>query len=399
MGLPGTVGVPPAKSGRDARGPRRQWGILVALAVGRIAFGFQFQSVAALGPELTRVFQLDYASLGTLIGIYMAPGMFVAVPGGLLGRRFGERWVVAAGFVLMSAGAALAATATSPGGIGAGRLVAGLGAVLLIVLQGKMVSDRFHGQGFIMAMGMLVGTFPVGVGLAGLALGPVVRLAGWPGMFAVGGGLAALSFGLILFCSDVPRTPGSTWRMPSRPECLLVAVAGLVWTAYNAGYYGFLSYMPSLLALHGHPPALTALVLTLSTWLNLPGTLLGGWLAGRFGTGRVFVVGTAASFVAVAGPAVLDSPLVWALLFGTVASLQAGVIVAMGTLSARPENRAVGMGLFYTVYYAGGTAIPALCGVAADRAGTPAAALIAAAAIGALALPLYALHRRMAAPA
>jgi len=72
------------------------------------------------------------------------------------------------------------------------------------------------------------------------------------------------------------------------------------------------------------------------------------------------------------------------------------VIMAVGTLSARPENRAVGMGLFYSMYYAGGTVAPAFCGWAADMTGGPEGALLAAAAISALAIPLYMLHRRLA---
>lgn len=70
--------------------------------------------------------------------------------------------------------------------------------------------------------------------------------------------------------------------------------------------------------------------------------------------------------------------------------------MAIGTLSARPENRAVGMGLFYSIYYAGGTAVPPLCGWAADAYGRPEGALLAAAAVSALAAPMYLLHRRLA---
>ena len=40
-------------------------------------------------------------------------------------------------------------------------------------------------------------------------------------------------------------------------------VAGLIWTAYNAGYYGFLSYLPLLLAERQHPASLTALAMPL----------------------------------------------------------------------------------------------------------------------------------------
>src|SRR5512146_2157153 len=87
----------------------------------------------------------------------------------------------------------------------------------------------------------------------------------------------------------------------------------------------------------------------------------------------------------------------FAVIIGIAGSLHPGVIMAVGTLSARPENRAVGMGLFYSMYYAGGAVVPALCGWAADLTGGPEGALLAAAAVSALAIPMYALHRRLAA--
>ena len=375
----------------------RHWGFVAALALGRVAFGYQFQTMASLGPELVASFGLEYAALGGLIGLYMAPGILVALPGGFLGRRYGERLIVGSGLALMALGSLASAGAAGPQGIGTGRILAGAGAVALVVMQGKMVSDRFEGRHFLTVMGLLIGAFPVGVGLAGLTLEPLVRGFGWPGMFVAGAVLAAAS--LLLFWPNSFRAPPAAatgWAMPSRRECLLVMVAGLVWTAYNAGYYGFLSYLPSVLAVRQHPASLTALVLTIATWSNLPATVLGGALAGRFGNTPMFLVGSAASVAAVAGPVFADWPIVWGVLFGTVGSLHAGVIVAIGTLSARPENRAVGMGLFYSVYYLGGTMLPALCGRAADLAGDPSGALVAAAALAALAVPLYALHARLA---
>ena len=96
-------------------GSFRRWGFVAALALARVAFGFQFQSVASLGPELIARFRLDYAAMGTLIGLYMLPGIVVALPGGLLGRRFGERIVVGGGLALMALGSAWAGMATGPG--------------------------------------------------------------------------------------------------------------------------------------------------------------------------------------------------------------------------------------------------------------------------------------------
>ena len=392
----------PWRNVQDAASPHRaapsmlnDAALIAALALARLAFGYQFQSLASLGPDLVARFHLDYASLGTLIGLYMLPGIVVALPGGLLGRRFGARAVVGVGLLCMAGGALLAALLFGPVGIAVGRLLSGAGAVAFVVMQGKMVSDRFHGPRFMPVMGLLIGAFPVGAGLVGLTHDLVVGAFGPAGLFWVGAAFPCAA--LLLFLPSVGATPqtGPRWAFPSRHESALVIVAGLVWTAYNAGYYGFLSYMPSLLAARHHPPALIATVMTVATWSNLPATVLGGALAVRFGAGRVFALATLAGIVAVAGAGLTDWPLAWAILFGTIGSLHPGIIVAVGTLSARPENRAVGMGLFYTTYYLGGTFLPALCGGAADLVHTPAGALLAGAAIATLALPLYALHARM----
>jgi MFS family permease len=374
-----------------------RWGFVAALTLARIAFGYQFQSLASMGPELMAQFQLAYATLGTLIGLYMAPGIFVALPGGMLGRRFGERVVVGIGLGLMTAGALVAAAAAGPAGIGLGRVLAGSGAVTLIVMQGQMVSERFAGRLFMPVMSLLVGAFPVGAGLAGLTHDPVVRAFGWPGMFAIGAAIAGVSTILFLLtCGPGGKLAGGArWAFPSRHESVLVIVSGLIWTAYNSGYYGFLSYVPSLLATRGHGQALTAAVMLIATWFNLPATIVGGILAARFGNWPVFLAGTVSGVVAVAGPALTDWPLVWGTLFGVAGSMQAGVIIAVGTLSARPENRAVGMGLFYTTYYLGGTVLPALCGRAADLVGDPGGALVAAALIACLGVPIYLLHQRL----
>jgi MFS family permease len=151
------------------------------------------------------------------------------------------------------------------------------------------------------------------------------------------------------------------------------------------------------MAARGESLVLTGLVLTIATWGNVPATMLGAGLIVRFGAFRIFLLSTGALVIGMLGAALLDLPVTFAFLIGIVGSFHPGVIIAIGTLSVRPENRAVGMGLFYSMYYAGGAVVPALCGRAADLYGNPDGALLAAAAVSALALPMYLLHRRMTA--
>ena len=377
----------------------RAWMILAALVLARVAFGYQFQTVATLATYLVSRFGLTYAQLGSLIGAYMLLGVFVALPLGLLGRRFGDRIVLGTGLALMTLGSCVSAWADAPAGIAAGRAVAGVGAVAMIVLQSKIIAEWFTGPRFMMGISASVCAFPIGMGLAQLVLPVVLDRIGPHAAFLTDAVPAAVA--LLLFLSSYREPPAAApvprrFSMPSRRECLLLIVAGGIWMLYTAGFSGFASYLPASLSGRGYGLAVIGLVMTIATWGNVIGTLAGGGLAARFGGFNIFLIGTLALTIGMAGMALTGWPVAWALLLGVLGSVQPGVIMAVGTLSARPENRAVGMGMFYSLYYLGGTFAPGLCGMVADHAGRPEGGLLAAAAISALAIPLYMLHRALA---
>jgi MFS family permease len=136
--------------------------------------------------------------------------------------------------------------------------------------------------------------------------------------------------------------------------------------------------------------------MTILTWGNIPATMGGGSLANHFGNLGVFLAGTLCMAAGMAGTALSGWPLGWCVIVGVLGGIQPGVIMAVGTLSARPENRAVGMGVFYTVYYLGGVTIPVLCGAAADAYGGPAGGLLGASALAVCGVPLFLAHRALA---
>src|SRR3979411_777728 len=83
---------------------RNRWGILAVLFAVRLTMGFQFQSVAAVAPLLERELGLSLADIGVLIGLYFTPGIALALPGGAIGQRFGDKTTVLGALLLMLAG-------------------------------------------------------------------------------------------------------------------------------------------------------------------------------------------------------------------------------------------------------------------------------------------------------
>src|SRR5258708_28862686 len=156
-----------------------RWLSLTVLTIPRVSLGVQFQSLASIAPPLRQAFGMSYADIGFLIGLYMSPGILLAMPGGALGRRFGDKRMVCLGLALMAVGGALTGFAESYATIVFGRLMSGIGGVLLNVLMSKMITDWFAGREIVLAMAVFINSFPIGIGLALLTLGWLAESHGW----------------------------------------------------------------------------------------------------------------------------------------------------------------------------------------------------------------------------
>src|SRR3954454_14720828 len=131
---------------------------------------FQFQSVAAVAPLLGTKFGVSLADIGLLIGLYFTPGVALALPGGAIGQRFGDKTTILLALLLMLIGCLAMALSEAWGAQIAGRLVAGAGGVLLNVQMTKMVTDWFAGKEIATAMAIFVNSWPTGIGISLLTL-------------------------------------------------------------------------------------------------------------------------------------------------------------------------------------------------------------------------------------
>jgi MFS family permease len=144
----------------------RRWSILLILFLARTTMAFQFQAVAALAPLLMNSYGVGLADIGILVGVYLAPGIAIALPGGAIAARFGERRTVVAAMAGMVAGGVAMTLAPSWELQLVGRALAGAGGVVLNVVMAKMVTDWFAGREIATAMGIYVNSWPVGIAAA-----------------------------------------------------------------------------------------------------------------------------------------------------------------------------------------------------------------------------------------
>jgi MFS family permease len=382
---------------------QQRWSILALLFAVRATMGFQFQSVAAVAPLMARDFGVGLADIGLLIGLYLAPGVAIALPGGAIGRRFGDKPVVAVGLVLMLAGGALMALSPTWSGQIAGRLIAGTGGVLLNVLMSKMVTDWFAGREIATAMAVFVNSWPVGVAAALMVLPPIGAEHGTAAASLAAAALVALGLALLVAGYAAPGAAsdgGTTGAMPHGSALAAVVIAGLIWCLYNVGFLMIFAFGPSMLAERGWSVAAAGSAVSIVLWLAIVSVPLGGVLADRVRSqgallGAGFVVFAVALMVTPRTDAVLPA---FALL-GFVSGLPAGPIMGLPSRVLEQGTRAVGIGLFFTVFYAGMFVAPAVAGAIAAWSGTAAAAFDFGAAMVLACVPLTWVFRRLAAPA
>lgn len=354
--------------------------MLAVLFVVRLAMGFQFQTVAASAPQLAGQLGVGLADIGFLIGIYMSPGIVLALPGGAIGARFGDKRVALTGLALMAGGGLLMALVPAWPAQVAGRLLAGTGGVILNVLMSKMVQDWFAGREIATAMGLFVNSWPVGIAL-GLAILPgVASQVGAAGVQIAAAAYAVAGFLLLALAYRSPPTaaPVATAQRGNlgRDAGSIVMVAALMWSLYNVGFAVFFSFAPIFLAERGMPMVAAGQLTGLAVWLAAVSVAAGGWLADR--TGRphaILVAGCIATAAAIALAGASGGNAVWIALVGFAFGFPAGPIMSLAPRVLTPATRAVGMGLFFTVFYVGNAVGPSLAGYAAAKAGGAEAAL------------------------
>jgi MFS family permease len=373
-----------------------RWLALAIVFVTRTSMGFQFQAVAAVAPLLVGDLRLSHAQVGALIGLYMLPGAFFALPGGVIGQRFGERRVVVAGLALMVAGGGLTAAADGFAAAAAGRLVSGVGAVVMNILLSKMTADWFAGRELSTAMAVMLTAWPVGLGVASATLGALAAATTWRTAVVATALLAALGLGLMLAVYRDPPPAAAPGRAALAGRDVRLAVSGgFAWGCFNASLVTIIAFGPGLLLAGGATLGEAGFVVSFAIWVTILSVPLGGLLSDRIGRPTLLIV--AGSLVATGVTLlipVITPPLLAFCLVGLAIGAPPGALMALLPRALPAERVTTGFGVYYTVFYVMMALTQPAAGLVRDRAGTPEAPIVFAAAVMAATVLGLAIFRR-----
>src|SRR5262249_20794556 len=141
----------------------------------------------------------------------------------------------------------------------------------------------------------------------------------------------------------------------------------------------------------GYSFAEASRIVSLLGWVLIPSVPISGYVAEQLNRPNLLMV---AGFCTVAIAATIlpftTTPVAVFTLVVLGIGLPAGLIMALPAQSVRSENRSVGMGVYFTFYYAGMALLPPLAGFFRDQAGSPAVtAFFASAMMGVALIALF----------
>jgi MFS family permease len=380
-----------------------RWAMLLVIFFTRISLGFQFQSIAALTPFLVAAFDLSYAQVGLLMGLFMLPGVVIALPGGLLGQRYGSVRIAVAGLGLMLLGGVVVSYSLGFGLATLGRTLSGVGGVLVNVMLARMVAEWFRGRELQTAMGVMLSAWPFGMALALAILGPLAAATSWRVAEYVTVAAAGLALALIALGyrdpppGDEAPEPAAVLRLglPGRVWALAIS-AGVAWALLNASVIVVASFAPSFLMSRGASVGEAGFLTGVALWISIVAVPVGGLVAQKVDRPRLLIiVGCLATAVTIACIARAPLPALWLVASGILLGLPPSIMMSLLPRAVSTEHLAPALGVYYALFYLGMAVSQTAAGFFRDLTGDPGMPLLFASLLMVATVPAVAVFWRI----
>jgi MFS family permease len=293
---------------------RLRWIVFAFGAAGFFISFFHRVAPAAIAEDLTRIFDLSGAALGTLAATYFYVYAVMQLPTGVLADTLGPRRVLSAGALVAGIGSILFGAATTWPMAALGRTLAGLGVSVAFVCLLKLNASWFDERRFATATGMANVVGICGALAATAPLAWIITLVSWRAVF-VAIGAASLVLAVLTWKVVRDEPPGALH--PSHPSARaasgrwyhgLAAVMRnrATWSAFwvNFGISGsYMSFIglwavPYLVHSYGFTPLAASRhtsVMLIAFAVSVAGV---GALSDRMGRRRPLLIASAVSYCA-----------------------------------------------------------------------------------------------------
>jgi predicted MFS family arabinose efflux permease len=324
-------------------------------------------------------FKLSYAQGGLLMSLFALPGIAISIPAGMLVDRYGQKTVGIICFALMIVGTAIFASGNSLPVLVLGRVVAGAGALTILVLAPQLLAQWFAGREMGTAMGVLNTALPLGTILSLNFLSLLGQNLGWRASAWISAAvpLIALLVFIFLFApapgtSQITRPKGESFLQSIRLTGISIWILGIAWLLFNAAVISMFTFTPDLLQSAGLTIASAGFVTSALMWPSIVLSPVVGYVIDKIDRKRAIIAigGLALAIFIAMIPSATGWILALMIIIGVAQVLIPAPIYALITDVTSPERLGLSFGIFNTCLNLGIVAGPVAVGAIRDATGS-----------------------------
>lgn len=185
-----------------------RWVVLALSFFMMIGFALSLQALPPLFGQIMKEVSFSNSQAGILMGAYAIPGIFLPFIVAYLASRFDMKKLLIAALAIMMAGLIAFSTAGSFSLLVVYRLVAGIGATVLVVLAPLLITMFFDQKNLGIAMGIFNIAVPLGTVLAANLFGSLGQLLSWRMVLAGVAAFLGVVLLLVIFTLSLPQQAG-----------------------------------------------------------------------------------------------------------------------------------------------------------------------------------------------
>jgi predicted MFS family arabinose efflux permease len=358
---------------------KRRWVILGVTTLSCLAFATTMQSVPPILSLVMAEFKLTYAQGGLLMSLFALPGIAISIPAGMLVDRYGQKTIGIICFALMIVGTAIFASGNSLPVLVLGRVVAGAGALTILVLAPQLLAQWFAGREMGTAMGVFNTALPLGTILSLNFLSLLGQNLGWraSAWISTAVPLIALLVFIFLFApapgaSQITRPKGESFFKSIRLTGISIWIVGIAWLLFNAAVISMFTFTPEFLQGAGLTIASAGFVTSALMWPSIVLSPVVGYVIDKIDRKRAIIAigGLALAIFIAMIPTATSWILALMIIIGVAQVLIPAPIFALITEVTSPERLGFSFGIFNTCLNLGIVAGPVAVGAIRDVTGS-----------------------------
>ncbi|WP_174448579.1 MFS transporter [Conexivisphaera calida] len=246
---------------------------------------------------------------GLIFSIFFAAYIAVQIPAGLVSDAIGPKKVLVMALLGLAASSVLGGAADTIWLEYLGSVLMGFSAGWIYPTTIKLLSTNFEGKDLARAMGYYSLAWPISIILLGVGLPTAAEDLGWRwGYYLIGVASFAIALAAAVLMEDVRRRDngGLNLRVLASRNVALLSIGGFL---FYYAYWAFAFYAYDYLRSIGMSGILAGEIYSMTAAAGIASTVITGYLIGRIGLWRTFLIAIPLYGLTILGFAVLRAPI------------------------------------------------------------------------------------------